>query len=258
MRRAQRANYDPEAAGAKCSQCPLREMKPVPPEGRSDALLVVVGEGPSFQDVKQGRPFIGPPGVKLNEMLTGAGMSRDKVFITNAVLCRSEVPGLQGLRKYEFKTFLAWLRKENARMQKHALTMAAQEIKDIRKWLRSVERQFKNGVALTDEQVEWQKKAQERLATIFVPVPTPLECCAPRLWGELGWFERAAQERHRLLGDRPNGAVVVPLGNYAVQAVTGLTGIMKLRGSPLVVNVAKMSNPQPVVPKQKKVETADA
>jgi hypothetical protein len=207
------------------------------PEGPSDADLVVVGEGPGLQDVKQGRPFVGPSGVKLNEILRSVGLSRERVFLTNAMLCRAEVPGLQGPKRYETKTYLAWLRKENARNRKHASQIHGTEIKQIRLWLRRVDRMLAAGEPLDQQTLAYIDQAKARLDAIFIEIKSPLDCCAPRLWRELRHFEEMAIARHRDRGDRPNGAVVVPAGNFAALAVLGKAGIMKLRGSPIPVDL---------------------
>jgi DNA polymerase len=46
------------------------------------------GEGPGWNEDKQGKPFVGPAGKFLDELLTIAGVSREDVFITNVVKCR--------------------------------------------------------------------------------------------------------------------------------------------------------------------------
>lgn len=203
-----RTDYDPQAHGAKCSVCPLNGAAVVPPEGSSKADFVLVGEGPGANEVRQGRPFVGASGVKLNEILKAAGISRSSCFVTNAVLCRAEVPGASGTRRFEFKSYLAWIRKENVRRKKQAALLAHEEIKQIRKWLRQADKKFAAGQPLDDSEAFWYQKATERLASIYTPIPSPLDCCWPRLRNELRWFESEAQNRHRLYGDRPNGAVV--------------------------------------------------
>lgn len=232
-RQAKRAAYDPVRAGARCAECPLNQQSPVPPEGPADADLVVVGETPGFQDVKVGRPFIGPPGNKLNEILTAVGYHRSRVFLTNAILCRPEIPHETGSKRYDFKRYLAWLRKVNAANRKAWSARYGPEIKQIVKWLRQV------GKNPEMAPPEWIANAAARLEALkFKETPTPLECCAPRMWRELKHFEEVAIDRHRLYGDRPNGAVVIPVGNFAAFAVTGRKSIMKLRGSPIPVSLA--------------------
>lgn len=70
-----------------CTNCRLHEgtKNGVPGEGSPTAEIMFVGEGPGFHEDAQGRPFIGPAGKLLDEMLARAGLSRDEVFITNVI-----------------------------------------------------------------------------------------------------------------------------------------------------------------------------
>jgi DNA polymerase len=47
-----------------------------------------VGEGPGFYEDQQARPFVGPAGRFLEELLASIGLMRDRVYITNVVKCR--------------------------------------------------------------------------------------------------------------------------------------------------------------------------
>jgi DNA polymerase len=47
-----------------------------------------IGEGPGFHEDKQGRPFVGPAGHFLDELLASIDLKRSDVFITNVVKCR--------------------------------------------------------------------------------------------------------------------------------------------------------------------------
>jgi DNA polymerase len=73
-----------------CTRCGLWRGRTlaVPGEGPADADIMFVGEGPGFQEDQQGRPFVGPAGALLNELLQQAGLRRERVFITNLVKCR--------------------------------------------------------------------------------------------------------------------------------------------------------------------------
>jgi uracil-DNA glycosylase family 4 len=56
--------------------------------GPSSADIMIVGEGPGWNEDRQGTPFVGKAGAALNEMLCEAGFNREEIFITNAVKCR--------------------------------------------------------------------------------------------------------------------------------------------------------------------------
>ena len=47
-----------------------------------------IGEGPGFNEDRQGRPFVGAAGQYLDELLLSIGLKREDVFITNMVKCR--------------------------------------------------------------------------------------------------------------------------------------------------------------------------
>ncbi|GAP13931.1 uracil-DNA glycosylase, family 4 [Longilinea arvoryzae] len=73
-----------------CEKCNLHfsRKKAVPGEGPSSVELMFIGEGPGFYENELGRPFVGQAGKFLDELLARAGVSREKVFITNVVKCR--------------------------------------------------------------------------------------------------------------------------------------------------------------------------
>jgi uracil-DNA glycosylase len=73
-----------------CSKCDLCKgrARAVPGEGNSRAAILFIGEGPGFHEDKQGRPFVGPSGQFLEELLRSIHLKREDVFITNVVKCR--------------------------------------------------------------------------------------------------------------------------------------------------------------------------
>ena len=73
-----------------CTLCSLSEKRTqaVPGEGSRDADIMFIGEGPGFYEDRDGRPFIGPAGQFLDELLASAGLRRESVYITNMVKCR--------------------------------------------------------------------------------------------------------------------------------------------------------------------------
>jgi DNA polymerase len=54
-------------------------------EGPAKAQLLILGEVPGDQEDLSGHPFVGPAGRLLEEALGQAGLSRHKVYLTNAV-----------------------------------------------------------------------------------------------------------------------------------------------------------------------------
>src|SRR3989440_13042038 len=73
-----------------CSRCDLCKgrTKAVPGGGSPHAKILFIGEGPGFHEDKQGRPFVGPAGQFLDELLASINLKRSDVFITNVVKCR--------------------------------------------------------------------------------------------------------------------------------------------------------------------------
>ena len=81
---------DLEAAVAGCAACPLHRSRrrTVFGAGARDAGWMVIGEAPGANEDRQGEPFVGRAGRLLGAMLSAVGLSREEVFITNAVKCR--------------------------------------------------------------------------------------------------------------------------------------------------------------------------
>ncbi len=71
----------------KCNLCKSR-TRAVPGEGNPHARIMFIGEGPGFREDQQGRPFVGPAGQFLEELLSSINLKRSDVFITNVVKCR--------------------------------------------------------------------------------------------------------------------------------------------------------------------------
>ena len=73
-----------------CTRCPLaaRRTTTVPGEGNPLSDVLLVGEGPGAREDATGRPFVGPAGQLLGELLRSIGWEREDVFITNVVKCR--------------------------------------------------------------------------------------------------------------------------------------------------------------------------
>jgi len=71
----------------KCSLCRGRNHT-VLGEGNPHAEIMLIGEGPGFEEDRQGRPFVGASGVVLTKMLHAIGLERSEVYICNIVKCR--------------------------------------------------------------------------------------------------------------------------------------------------------------------------
>lgn len=150
-------NYDPEAHGARCSECPLLKIRErlVPPEHNADDLLIlggkaicVVGEAPGAEEERRGRPFVGASGLELDKALKIANIDRRDLHVTNVLLCR---PPDNKLRE-----FLTRINRDNKKKEKN-----------------------------------WKDacKAAEKEGSFPPPkpkmTPSPIDCCAPRFEKEI-------------------------------------------------------------------------
>jgi uracil-DNA glycosylase family 4 len=77
---------------ALCQQCEIAKYrnKVVPGEGAEDAGIMFIGEAPGWHEDQQGRPFVGPAGKFLDELLASIGLTRQQVFIANVIKCRPQ------------------------------------------------------------------------------------------------------------------------------------------------------------------------
>jgi len=73
-----------------CRDCELANYrtKAVPGEGAEDADLLFIGEAPGWHEDQQGRPFVGPAGQFLDQLLASIGLRREEVYIANVIKCR--------------------------------------------------------------------------------------------------------------------------------------------------------------------------
>jgi uracil-DNA glycosylase len=99
---------------ARCKACKLGtgSARAVPGEGNPNAKVIFVGEAPGFYEDQQGKPFVGPAGKLLDELLKVAGFSRQDVFITNVVKHRP--PGNRDPEADELEACDGYLRAQIA------------------------------------------------------------------------------------------------------------------------------------------------
>jgi uracil-DNA glycosylase family 4 len=72
----------------------------VPGQGNFNTTIVLLGEAPSFEEVRQKKPFVGPSGGELNRLLKDAGINREECWVTN--VCKYMVPPNIGKKKIPF------------------------------------------------------------------------------------------------------------------------------------------------------------
>lgn len=104
---------------SECRACNLWEgaTQAVMGEGPRHAELMLVGETPGNREDLDGHPFVGPAGGVLDRGLKRAGISRDDVYLTNAVKhFRYKLKGKRRIHqtpdRWQVKACLPWLEAE--------------------------------------------------------------------------------------------------------------------------------------------------
>jgi len=97
---------------ALCQDCELSKHRTrvVPGEGSDEAPLLFIGEAPGLREDQQGRPFVGPAGKFLDELLASIGLRREEVYIANVVKCRPQ--GNRDPLPLETKACRKWLDRQ--------------------------------------------------------------------------------------------------------------------------------------------------
>ncbi len=95
-----------------CKRCELSNQRTqiVFGDGSAQARLVFVGEGPGYQEDKQGKPFVGAAGKLLNRILEAMQLSREDVYICNIVKCRP--PNNRNPKPDEISTCMPFLERQ--------------------------------------------------------------------------------------------------------------------------------------------------
>ena len=73
---------------AECADCPLQADVKVYPDGAVPASLVFIVDWPSDADKAQGRYLLGPAGELLWLLANQAGIKREEIWTTGAMLCK--------------------------------------------------------------------------------------------------------------------------------------------------------------------------
>jgi DNA polymerase len=115
---AQPARESPSSLDA-CRRCDLwrNATQAVGSSGPADARIMLIGEQPGDQEDLSGQPFVGPAGQLLDIAIERAGLSRDRLYLTNAVKhFKWELRGKRRLHKTpaqrEIEACSYWLERE--------------------------------------------------------------------------------------------------------------------------------------------------
>ena len=118
-----RDKYRQELRALIAGVAPGRESALVFGEGPQNPRLMLVGEAPGEQETLLGRPFVGKAGKNLDRFLTLAGLSREEIYISNAVKLRPTKVGRTGRvsnrppTREEVALFRPWLLREIAEVR---------------------------------------------------------------------------------------------------------------------------------------------
>jgi uracil-DNA glycosylase family 4 len=97
---------------ARCQLCEIAKTRThaVPGEGAEDAEILFIGEGPGWHEDQQGRPFVGPAGKYLDDLLSSINLDRSQVYIANVIKCRP--PGNRDPLPTEINNCSRWLDRQ--------------------------------------------------------------------------------------------------------------------------------------------------
>jgi len=95
-----------------CVRCKLslERTKIVFGTGNPAAKLVFVGEGPGYDEDRQGEPFVGRAGQLLTKIIEAMNLTREKVYICNIIKCRP--PGNRNPAPDEIKACFPFLERQ--------------------------------------------------------------------------------------------------------------------------------------------------
>lgn len=98
---------------AECTKCPMLGRDHVPSYGNPQADFMIIGQSPGYYEVNADprQPFVGEAGGLLTAMLDRAELTREEVYLANALKCRP--PDNRPGASKEIKTcFNTWLKLE--------------------------------------------------------------------------------------------------------------------------------------------------
>ena len=106
-----------------CRKCDLwrTRTKVVVGEGNEHADVMFIGEAPGYYEDQQGRPFVGPAGKFLDELIESIGLKRRDVYITNIVKCRP--PGNRDPTEEEIRACLPYLEEQIRKINPKVIVM---------------------------------------------------------------------------------------------------------------------------------------
>lgn len=96
----------------------------VPGEGPDDADIMLVGQNPGAEELRQGRPFMGRAGRYLDRVLEQSGLCRELLFITSIV--KEGTPGNRKPRAREIERWMPCLLGQIERIRPKVIVLMGQ------------------------------------------------------------------------------------------------------------------------------------
>jgi uracil-DNA glycosylase family 4 len=119
-----------------CRRCRLSKSRKNIVFGTGDpaARLMLVGEGPGYEEDQSGEPFVGAAGRLLTRIIEAIHQSREQVYICNIIKCRP--PGNRNPMPDEIETCFPFLKRQIASVKPDIIcalgTFAAQTLLETR------------------------------------------------------------------------------------------------------------------------------
>lgn len=106
-----------------CTKCELYKTRTntVIGDGNINSKIMLIGEGPGYQEDLTGTAFVGPAGQLLDKMLASIGLNREKVYICNIVKCRP--PKNRNPKPKEIEACMDYLRMQYLIMKPKAVLL---------------------------------------------------------------------------------------------------------------------------------------
>ena len=82
-----KVTFDARACGALCDDCPIKKPQAVAPEIHRGAKLLIMGESPGYYEVFKGKPFVGPTGEWVMDVLVEYKLRRSEFSWMNSCAC---------------------------------------------------------------------------------------------------------------------------------------------------------------------------
>lgn len=208
-----------EIRSKDCNLCPLADNpgrgKVVQGEGPVPADIMIIGQAPGYEEARFGRPFVGPSGERLNQMLNLAGFKRKEIYITNMCCCYP--PAGRDPRVEEVDVCVQGLLREIENVQPKLIILLGSVA--TRAFLKSSVTSVRGNVFI------WEHNGRE-----YVVVPTLHPAATLRRWEDVALLKRDFQFAYKVF----RGKLEIPKNNKFI--ITRLSDLERLRNEAAVAD----------------------